>query len=204
METSPEGNMAPQRSWWSRNWKWAVPVGCLGLMVSCCGFALVAGALGWNTITNNPASVRAVEIAQADSEVQAVLGTPIQTSPWKQQSEVSYKNGRSTAQATIELDGPKADGVLRIDAIELNDNWSYLVLEVEVPGRQPIDLRHKTGGPPRRELAPPTPDAPPAPNAPPSPGPGQGGPPEEDAADDDAADEGDVQQDGDGKSDINL
>jgi len=199
METSPEGNMAPQRSWWSRNWKWAVPVGCLGLMVSCCGIALIAGALGWTTITNNPASKRAVEIAQADSEVQAVLGTPIQTSPFKQQSEVSYRNGQSTAQSTIELDGPKADGVLRMNAIKVNDEWTYEVLQVEVPGHEPIDLMDKVGGPPRRELAPPTPDAPPQPNALPPPAPGQDGPSGEDATDDDAA-----VDEGDGKSDINL
>jgi hypothetical protein len=184
METTPEGNMAPQRSWWSRNWKWAVPVGCMGLLASCCGLTLLAGALGWSTITNNPASTQALEIAKADSEVQAVLGTPIETSPWKQQSALSYNNGQSTARSTIELDGPKADGVLRMEAVKVNDEWTYRVLQVEVPGREPIDLRDKTGGPPSRELAPPAP--------------GQGS----QAGDD--ADDGDSQDEGDGQPDINL
>jgi len=187
METTPEGNMAPQRSWWSRNWKWAVPVGCLGLMASCGCLAVLAGVMGWRTITNNPASTQALEIAKADSEVQAVLGTPIETSPWKQQSAVSYKDGQSTAQSTIELDGPKADGVLRMDAVKVNDQWTYRVLQVEVPGQEPIDLRDKAGGPPSRELAPPTPPAP-----------VQGSPDDEGQDDEDTADEGD------GKSDINL
>ncbi|KFE63010.1 cytochrome c oxidase assembly factor Coa1 family protein [Hyalangium minutum] len=194
METSPEGNMAPQRSWWSRNWKWAVPVGCLGLMASCCGFTLLAGALGWNFVTNNPASTRALEIARADSEVQAVLGTPIETHPLKQQSNVHYANGQSRAEATIELDGPKEDGVLRMEAVKSNDEWVYEVLEVEVPGQEPIDLMDKVGGVRKRELAPPTPDAPPPPHAPPPP-PGAGPSDEDDA---------DTQEDGDGKSDINL
>jgi hypothetical protein len=168
-------------------------------MSSCCGFMLLAGALGWNIITNNPASTQALEIAKADSEVQAVLGTPIETSPWKQQSSVSYNNGQSTAQSTITLDGPKADGVLRVDAVKVNDEWTYRVLQVEVPGREPIDLMDKAGGPPRRELAPPTPDAPPPPNTPaPPPAPGQDDTAEEGPTDDEGADEGD------GKSDINL
>jgi hypothetical protein len=170
----------------------------MGLLASCCGVTLLAGALGWNTITNNPASTQALEIAKADSEVQAVLGTPIETSPWKQQSSLSYKDGQSTAHSTIELDGPKADGVLRMDAVKVNDQWTYRVLQVEVPGQEPIDLRDKAGGPPSRELAPPTPDAPPPHAPPPPPPPGQGSPDDEGHDDEDTADEGD------GKSDINL
>lgn len=196
METSAEGNMAPQRSWWSRNWKWAVPVGCLGLMASCCGMSLLAGALGWNFVTNNPASTRALEIARADSEVQAVLGMPIETHPLKQQTNVHYVNGQSRAEAAIELDGPKADGVLHLEAVKSNDEWIYEKLEVEVPGQETIDLMDKVGGVRRRELAPPPPDAPPPPNAPP--------PPPGAVQDDDGADDADTQEDGDGKSDINL
>lgn len=187
MEMNQEGNMAPQRSWWSKNWKWAVPVGCLGLMASCCGATLVAGALGWNVITNNPASTRALEIAKADSEVQAVLGTPIQTSPLKQQNNVQYANGQSRAEAAIELDGPKADGVLRMEAVKSNDEWIYRVLQVEVPGQEPIDLMDKVGGPSRRELAPPTPDS------------------DDTAPDiDEGQDEGQDDAKGTGKPDINL
>ena len=29
----PPQYMQPQRSWWSRNWKWVVPVGCLVVLL---------------------------------------------------------------------------------------------------------------------------------------------------------------------------
>ena len=79
-------------------------------------------------------------------------------------------------------------GVLRVKAVDEGSGWNYSVLQVEVPGQQPIDLRDRTGGSIPRELAPPTPDAPPPPMN------DDGAPP--------PAEEGEERQDGD--SDINL
>ena len=31
-------NQPQERNWWNRNWKWFVPVGCLGAIVSIVGF----------------------------------------------------------------------------------------------------------------------------------------------------------------------
>lgn len=163
MNTSPEGSMAPQGGWFSRNWKWAVPVGCLGLIASCVCMGAIAGFMGFNAIKNNTAYVQALAIAMADDEVQATLGTPIDTSFMGQQSSVKIEGGRSVAQFAIPLKGPKAEGTLRVDAVKTGDDWDYQVFQVDVPGREPIDLRHKVGGPPRERQLPPTPDAPPPP-----------------------------------------
>jgi hypothetical protein len=48
-----------------------------------------------------------------------------------------------------------------VEAVDRGSGWDYSVLQVEVPGQQPIDLRDKAGGSIPRELAPPTPDGPP-------------------------------------------
>lgn len=151
MNTTPEGSMAPQRSWFSRNWKWAVPVGCLGILASCGCLAVIAGVLGFSAIKNHAAYGEALAVAMADDEVQATLGTPMETLFMGQQSSVKLVNGRSTARFSIPLKGPKAQGTLRVDAYKEGEEWAYEILQVEVPGHEPIDLRHKAGGPPREQ-----------------------------------------------------
>jgi hypothetical protein len=178
METSPEGNMAPRGGWFSRNWKWAVPVGCLGIIASCFCVGGIATFMGVNALKNNAAYLQALGVAMEDDEVQATLGTPINPSLFPEKSNVSYNNGQQTAQFAMPLKGSKMEGVLRVEAVKTGDEWQYQVLQVEIPGREPIDLRHKAGGPSRgrpaipppqgsppsdRQMAPPPPDAPPPP-----------------------------------------
>jgi hypothetical protein len=168
METSPEGNMAPRGGWFSRNWKWAVPVGCLGLIASCICVGAIAGFMGFNAVKNNAAYLQALGVAMEDDEVQATLGTPINPSLFPEKSSVNYNNGQQTAQFAMPLKGSKMEGVLRVEAVKTGDSWTYQVLQVEIPGREPIDLRHKLGGPPgERRMPPPTPGgAPPPPGNP--------------------------------------
>lgn len=187
MDTA-DGNLAPQRGWWSRNWKWMVPVGCLGMLASCgCLFAIIGGAV-YGSFKNTGAYTEAVAIATSDSEVQATLGQKIDTG--FPMGSVKSTNGRTRADLTISLDGDKADGTLRVKGADTGSGWNYSVLQVEVPGRPPIDLRDKVGGG-TRELAPPTPDAPPV----------------QDEPMDDAfppANEGEQEQEQGGDADINL
>lgn len=213
MNTSPEGNMAPQGGWFSRNWKWAVPVGCLGIIASCVCVGAIAGVMGLNAIKSNAAYVHALGIAVADDEVQATLGPPIHPGMFPQESSVKYENGQSIAKFAMPLKGSKAEGVLRVDAIKTGDNWTYQMFQVDVPGREPIDLMHKVGGAPQERQLPPTPPggqpgnrqmAPPTPDSPPQPGGTDEVLPEdsEDEAQDEA--QGGAQGDGKGKPDINL
>lgn len=156
---TPEGNLAPPPNWWSRNWKWALPVGCLGMLATCgCLFTVFFGVL-FSSVKNNEAYEQGISIATTDDEVQAVLGAPL-TPGTPRKFSVSTVNGRGRAEFIIPLDGSKADGMLHIEAYEEDGRWSYSTLEVEVPDREPIDLRDRVGGS-ARELAPPTPDDPP-------------------------------------------
>jgi hypothetical protein len=155
MDTSPEGNMAPRGGWFSRNWKWAVPVGCLGIIASCVCMGAIAGFMGFNAIKNNAAYVQALTIAMTDDEVRATLGEPIDTSFMGQNSSVKIEGGRSVAQFAIPMKGSKAEGTLRVDAVKTGEQWEYQVLQVDVAGREPIDLLHKVGGPPRERQQPP-------------------------------------------------
>jgi hypothetical protein len=157
METTPEGSMAPRQGWWSRNWKWVLPVGCLGMLASCGCLAAVVLGVVFGAIKNTGAYTEAVAIAMSDDEVRATLGTPITTG--LPSGSVKTENNRGTASLSIPLEGSKASGTLQVDATQRGGEWSYTTLEVVVPGQPPIDLRDRVGGGTQRELAPPTPDA---------------------------------------------
>jgi len=172
METMPEGGMAPKPSWWSRNWKWAAPAGCLALFsCGCLGFVVLglgAAGAGVAAIASAAPMDEAIQAATSDPEVQRALGTPIQAT-WQRQINVTTRNGRGHASMSIPLDGPTADGVLHAEADKDGEKWNFSRLVVEVPGQEDIDLLDTTGGSaPPSERRPPRPPRPPPP--PPAPG----------------------------------
>ncbi|NMO22451.1 hypothetical protein HPC49_48590 [Pyxidicoccus fallax] len=162
MNTMPEGSLTAQRGWWSRNWKWVVPVGCLGTVASCGCLGAIALAVGFSSLTQVGAYTDAVAIATSDAEVRRELGTPID-SGWPRQSSISSNNGRTQARFSIPLDGPQADGTLHVDAEGEDGQWHYRTLDVELEDGTRIDLRDDAPG------AIPTPPEPPEPPVPPEP-----------------------------------
>ncbi|MFP2909122.1 cytochrome c oxidase assembly factor Coa1 family protein [Pyxidicoccus sp. 3LFB2] len=173
MDMVPEGNLVPQRGWWSRNWKWFVPVGgCLGLLASCGCLGAILLGVGFSSLSKMGAYTEAVALAQSDEEVRRALGTPIDTG-LPRQSTVNSNNGRTDVRFTIPLDGPEADGLLRVDASKPEDGaeWRYRTLAVELEDGSVIDLRDDAPAPmpdePEEDLAPPPTPGPPVPPEPP-------------------------------------
>ncbi|WP_225411100.1 cytochrome c oxidase assembly factor 1 family protein [Stigmatella hybrida] len=138
MNTMPEGNMAPRQGWWGRNWKWVVPVGCLTPVLMCGCF----GALGLyfisSAIKSSDAYQQAVALVSENPEVQEVLGTPIEFG--FPRGSVNTDSGEGRASLNIPVEGPKASGTLRVEALSVGGTWTFERLEVEVPGREPIPL----------------------------------------------------------------
>lgn len=197
MESMPEGSMAPQPSWWSRNWKWAAPAGCLALFsCGCLGFVVLglgAAGAGIAAVVSAAPMDEALQAATSDPEVQRVLGTPIKSNPLERQVSINSTNGRGHARMRLPLDGPTADGVLQAEANKDGEAWTFSRLVVEVPGERDIDLLESSGGsaPPSEPRTPRPPRAP-RPPSPPPPLPGDTEKP---------ADTGGATEDG---SDINL
>ncbi|WP_163998129.1 cytochrome c oxidase assembly factor Coa1 family protein [Pyxidicoccus caerfyrddinensis] len=178
MDTVPEGSLVPQRGWWSRNWKWMVPVGCLGIVASCGCLGAVLAYAGFSSLSKMGAYTEAVALATGDAEVQRALGAPIDPG-LPRQSSVSSNNGRTEARFSIPLDGPKADGTLQVDAeqSEGGAEWHYRKLAVEVEDGRVIDLRDdapsaepdeaEPGDEPEEDGMPPPTPKPPVPPEPP-------------------------------------
>ncbi|RKG94465.1 hypothetical protein D7V97_38865 [Corallococcus sp. CA053C] len=176
MPTMPEGDYAPapRQGWWSRNWKWVVPVGCLGMMASCVGMVALAIGWGYSSVRDMGAYTEALALAQDDPHVQKALGTPFKPG-FPSNTQVSTNNGRTHAELVVPLDGPKADGTLNVVADKQGEDWAFRTLYVQLDDGGRIDLLD-TGDA----------DAPDAPGAP-------GALPEDEAPDEPGDEPGDVE-----------
>lgn len=130
----------PQPSWWSRNWKWVVPVGCLMPLLFCgCLLAVALGAVGYS-LKETGLQQDAVAAARQSPEVLAALGDDVHSTGLIPQGEISVQNGKGSARLTVPLAGSKGEGTLRAEALKEGAQWRFTVLRVEVPGQPPIDL----------------------------------------------------------------
>jgi hypothetical protein len=139
MNTMPEGQLVPQRSWWSSNWKWVVPSGCLGLLLSCgCLGALLFGVT-WQALRGTGVFVEAVAQAKQSPEVRQALGEPIEAGLMLQGS-IQTGNDQGSADFSVPLQGSKARGILHVEAYKNGDDWRFTTLKVEVPDHPVINL----------------------------------------------------------------
>ncbi|ATB42765.1 hypothetical protein CYFUS_008244 [Cystobacter fuscus] len=140
MSTTSEGPITPQKSWFGRNWAWFIPMGCLGLLLSCgCLGALIAG-LTFKSLRDNNVVTEALARTRQSPEAREVLGEPIEAD-WKVQGSFSTTNGQGSAQLAIPVRGPKAEGTLHVEAYKRDsDTWTFTTLELDVPDHPELNL----------------------------------------------------------------
>jgi hypothetical protein len=128
------------RGWWSRNWKWAVPVGCLGslvIMLALCG-GLVAILFG--SMKSSWACTEGVNLAVHNKRVIRELGEPIKVG-WLVSGSISVSGPSGEADLSIPLSGPRGHGTLYVFAHKRVGEWNLERAEVEIYGQQErIDL----------------------------------------------------------------
>jgi hypothetical protein len=137
--TRPQQPAPQQRGWWSRNWKWVVPAGCLSIIVfvvAVIGIILVAV---FGAIRSTDAYKGALHAAQEDPRVIAALGSPIKPGLWVG-GNVNVDNGAGNAEINFPISGPKGKGTVYAEAKKSVGNWTYSVLTVKVDGGSTIDL----------------------------------------------------------------
>jgi len=132
----------PPRSWWARNWIWAVPVGCLVTPVFCCGGGLVVFfTVVFGALKSSDAYAEAVQKAQADGRVKALLGEPVAAGFWVS-GKITLNGPAGSAELAIPLSGPRGAATLHVLATKAGGPWQYQRLEVMPAGAgAPIDLR---------------------------------------------------------------
>jgi hypothetical protein len=138
----PQGGAAPapRPSWWSRNWKWFVPLGCLSIVLMVGLFVAGIVMIVFGALKSSDAYKTAVARAKANPEVVAALGTPIDEGMFLS-GKTNVEGSSGEADLTIPISGPKAKAKIYAIATKRAGRWNYSTLEVEISGRgERIDL----------------------------------------------------------------
>jgi hypothetical protein len=124
-------NEPANSDWWSRNWKWFVPVGCLSVvLLFAAGIALLITFV-FGMIKSSDAYGEALARAKASPAVIEALGSPIKEGYFTSGS--INETGRSgDAELAIPISGPKGSGTIYLEAEESAGQWSFSTLQVEV------------------------------------------------------------------------
>ena len=128
MNPNPEAPVQ-QKGWFSRNWKWLLPVGCLTPLLCCGSFAGVTYFGVTKMIESSGAYTEAMQKVNQSPEVAALIGTPV-TSGIGISGEMNDKNGEGTANFTVPLKGKKGNGSLHVVARSSGGKWEFSRIDV--------------------------------------------------------------------------
>lgn len=134
---TPTANLdpqAPQGSWFSRNWKWLVPAGCLVPMMCCGVFGIGTYLAATKMIQGSPAFAEAFSRASQNPEVIDALGSPIAPG-FGLSGEVKETNGKGRADFSIPLTGSKGEGTMHVVASSSGGVWDFQTIEVQAGGK---------------------------------------------------------------------
>jgi hypothetical protein len=142
--TAPPAPPAPapaKRGWWSRHWKWAVPL--LALLLGALLLASIAVfVVGIASVTKSSEPYRIGLVgAKVDPRVVAALGEPIEDGIMPSGS-ISTSNGSGSAQLNVSLHGSRGNGTLYIEAERHAGEWHYTTLKVVPDVGEAISLLH--------------------------------------------------------------
>ena len=134
MQQQPE-----KRGWWSRNWKWFVPVGCLSILAAIAVVIVLIVTLVFGALKSSDVYKQAMTKATNNPTVISELGQPIE-SGWMVSGSISVNGSSGEADISIPISGPKKSGTIFAVGRKSAGEWKFSRLEVEVPDRPRINL----------------------------------------------------------------
>ncbi|SEC27343.1 Cytochrome oxidase complex assembly protein 1 [Tenacibaculum sp. MAR_2009_124] len=125
-----------QKSWFSRNWLWFIPVsGCLGIILLFI-FGIGAAIFGVSNMINNATPVEyALEQANSNNKVLSALGNPIEKDGFPN-GNISLHNNDGKVDFSIPIKGSKGEGFLIVRGIKTDGEWAFEDLYVEIKETQ--------------------------------------------------------------------
>lgn len=129
-----------QKGCLGRNWKWMLPVGCLGVILV--GVAIIGGIflVAMSALKSSEVYKGALERARSNPEAAAALGGLPINDGWLVQGNVNFSGGSGTANLQIPVSGPKKSGTIQARAVYEGDAWMYERLDLVVEGGETISL----------------------------------------------------------------
>lgn len=134
-----------QKGCLGRNWKWMLPVGCLGLILA--GVAVIGGIflVAMSAMKSSEVYKGALERARSNPKAVAALGgLPIKDG-WLVQGNVNFSGGSGTANLQIPVSGPAKSGTIQARATYEGVAWVYERLDLVVDGGGTISLLDSDG-----------------------------------------------------------
>jgi hypothetical protein len=140
-QTPPPIPSQPKGNWWTRNWKWFVPTGCLTVLILFAAFIALIVMIVFSAMKSSDVYKEALERAKADPAVTEALGSPIKDGLFVSGS--TNVNGASgEAKLAIPIYGPKGKATIYVVAKKSAGQWKDTVLAVEIEKtKRRIDLR---------------------------------------------------------------
>ncbi len=116
-----------------RNWKWMLPVGCLGLILA--GVALIGGIVfvAMSAMKSSEVYQGALKVVQTHPAAVERLGEPIKDG-WLVQGNIKIDGSGGNANFQIPVSGPKSSGTLYVTAVNPDGAWMYQKLDLVVGG----------------------------------------------------------------------
>jgi Cytochrome oxidase complex assembly protein 1 len=135
----------PKRSWFSRNWLWVVPVGCLVPVLVCGGCGVTIAMIVFSSMKASEPYKDALTAARAHPAVKAELGEPIEAG-FMVNGNIAIQNNTGTADISIPISGPKKSGTLHVVGNKADGKWTYSTMDVTTDGgAKKIDLKPAPG-----------------------------------------------------------
>ena len=122
---------AKQTSWWQRNWKWFVPVGCLGLLVLFTGFIALIVSVVFGILKSSEVYQVALDAARSEPAVEMALSTPIEEGLFVM-GNINVSGSSGNADLAIPISGPEDEGTIYAVAEKSAGQWAFSTLEVEI------------------------------------------------------------------------
>ena len=140
MEMPPPIPPQAKGNWWTRNWKWVVPAGCLVILAQFAVFMMSIFLIIMGAMKSTDIYKDVVAKAKANPAVIEALGSPIKEGLFVSgNTNVNGPSGESNL--AIPIYGPKGKATIYLKAERTLGRWHYsdLVVEIEAT-KQRIDL----------------------------------------------------------------
>lgn len=124
-------NPQQERSWWSRNWKWFVPVGCLGAILLIGASIALIWYFVLGMMKSSDVYRHAVARAKVHPSVQMSLGTPIDGGMLVT-GDISISGPSGQADLAIPISGPNGKATIYVVAFRSGGQWTFTTLVVVI------------------------------------------------------------------------
>ncbi|MDQ6765430.1 MAG: cytochrome c oxidase assembly factor 1 family protein [Verrucomicrobiota bacterium] len=136
---SPHQQTTPRPGWWSRNWKWFLPAGCLTMLIAVGVFVALIVMIVFGAMKSSDSYKYAVARAKADPRVISALGRPIREG-WFLSGSTHVSGGSGESDLEIPISGPKGKATIYVSVTKSAGKWSYSKMTVQPASGDDIDL----------------------------------------------------------------